>query len=97
VGAGQAAVSVLAVAGDFFFQAEDGIRDFHVTGVQTCALPISCMSTSTAPERVGCRRRNSFARASPFPIGSGGTCAWTCSVQNLSTAVVMSAMTSAYW
>src|SRR5690606_27609000 len=24
----------------FFFQAEDGIRDFHVTGVQTCALPI---------------------------------------------------------
>src|SRR5690606_41088729 len=24
-----------------FFQAEDGIRDFHVTGVQTCALPIS--------------------------------------------------------
>src|SRR5436309_9585959 len=26
----------------FFFQAEDGIRDFHVTGVQTCALPISC-------------------------------------------------------
>src|SRR5690625_7929779 len=26
---------------DFFFQAEDGIRDGHVTGVQTCALPIS--------------------------------------------------------
>src|SRR5690606_40872362 len=25
----------------FFFQAEAGIRDFHVTGVQTCALPIS--------------------------------------------------------
>src|SRR5690606_40692607 len=25
----------------FFFHAEDGIRDFHVTGVQTCALPIS--------------------------------------------------------
>src|SRR5690606_41171843 len=25
----------------FFFQAEDGIRDFHVPGVQTCALPIS--------------------------------------------------------
>src|SRR5690606_39340430 len=25
---------------DFFFQAEDGIRHFHVTGVQTCALPI---------------------------------------------------------
>src|SRR5690606_40657026 len=25
----------------FFFKAEDGIRDVHVTGVQTCALPIS--------------------------------------------------------
>src|SRR5690606_14413395 len=25
----------------FFFRAEDGIRDFHVTGVQTCALPIA--------------------------------------------------------
>src|SRR5690606_39607732 len=25
----------------YFFQAEDCIRDFHVTGVQTCALPIS--------------------------------------------------------
>src|SRR5439155_8629925 len=25
----------------FFFQAEDGIRDGHMTGVQTCALPIS--------------------------------------------------------
>src|SRR5690606_39660927 len=28
----------------FFFQAEDGIRDFHVTGVQTCALPIYMFS-----------------------------------------------------
>src|SRR5690606_40595359 len=30
----------------FFFQAEDGIRDFHVTGVQTCALPISIYNFS---------------------------------------------------
>src|SRR5256885_13676936 len=28
----------------FFFQAEDGIRDYKVTGVQTCALPISVLS-----------------------------------------------------
>src|SRR2546421_1232569 len=28
----------------FFFQAEDGIRDLIVTGVQTCALPISSQS-----------------------------------------------------
>ena len=27
----------------FFFQAEDGIRDWSVTGVQTCALPICCL------------------------------------------------------
>src|SRR2546427_6723123 len=31
----------------FFFQAEDGIRDLTVTGVQTCALPISHGSLST--------------------------------------------------
>src|SRR5690606_40753594 len=29
-----------------FFQAEDGIRVFHVTGVQTCALPILIVRTS---------------------------------------------------
>src|SRR5204863_5604204 len=28
----------------FFFQAEDGIRDLYVTGVQTCALPISALA-----------------------------------------------------
>src|SRR5215510_15995042 len=32
----------------FFFQAEDGIRDGHVTGVQTCALPISTSLPSDA-------------------------------------------------
>src|SRR5690606_39507905 len=31
----------------FFFQAEDGIRDFHVTGVQTCALPILDRASTT--------------------------------------------------
>src|SRR5215208_1733824 len=35
----------------FFFQAEDGIRDGHVTGVQTCALPISMVDI----EAVYCR------------------------------------------
>ena len=33
-------LSVLCIV-CFFFQAEDGIRDWSVTGVQTCALPIS--------------------------------------------------------
>src|SRR5260370_17179482 len=32
----------------FFFQAEDGIRDSSVTGVQTCALPISAASGTAA-------------------------------------------------
>src|SRR2546430_3204682 len=31
-----------------FFQAEDGIRDLTVTGVQTCALPISSISRATS-------------------------------------------------
>src|SRR5256885_7829392 len=30
----------------FFFQAEDGIRDYKVTGVQTCALPISAQDVA---------------------------------------------------
>src|SRR5882672_12533096 len=33
----------------FFFQAEDGIRDHCVTGVQTCALPISWRATVKVP------------------------------------------------
>src|SRR5439155_3822511 len=50
----------------FFFQAEDGIRDGHVTGVQTCALPISAprrrwvssgrCSDRSPGSRSGCRR-----------------------------------------
>src|SRR5256885_9085443 len=32
----------ISCSSSFFFQAEDGIRDYKVTGVQTCALPISC-------------------------------------------------------
>src|SRR5690606_21135072 len=35
----------------FFFQAEDGIRDFHVTGVQTCALPICAASSRKSASR----------------------------------------------
>src|SRR2546430_11508702 len=35
----------------FFFQAEDGIRDLTVTGVQTCALPICIRKSVGARER----------------------------------------------
>src|SRR6266478_8947419 len=36
----------------FFFQAEDGIRDLTVTGVQTCALPILAMACQTTSSGV---------------------------------------------
>ena len=36
----------------FFFQAEDGIRDWSVTGVQTCALPISDHFAGAAADEV---------------------------------------------
>src|SRR5690625_7559662 len=36
----------------FFFQAEDGIRDGHVTGVQTCALPIYFLDIGRAASDV---------------------------------------------
>src|SRR5690606_40715197 len=45
----------------FFFQAEDGIRDFHVTGVQTCALPISKASNDLHPPCQRC----SFSLSEP--------------------------------
>src|SRR2546430_15443930 len=35
----------------FFFQAEDGIRDLTVTGVQTCALPILALNNRRGPLR----------------------------------------------
>src|SRR5699024_11743443 len=47
-----------------FFQADDGIRDRNVTGVQTCALPISASSSSVPPARtlVAARTEPSSAR-----------------------------------
>src|SRR5256886_8491033 len=47
---------ILHVLFFFFFQAEDGIRDLTVTGVQTCALPISSRA-GPPPRRPPCRRR----------------------------------------
>src|SRR5205085_6724958 len=58
----------------FFFQAEDGIRDLTVTGVQTCALPIStraalCGPPQTATVRTG-RRGSPAARTPQVVSGS---------------------------
>src|SRR5260370_6817263 len=60
----------------FFFQGEDGIRDSSVTGVQTCALPISLAAATPLPAGDGflsqsitpwadaeARRRGTDARA----------------------------------
>src|SRR2546430_4474671 len=41
----------------FFFQAEDGIRDLTVTGVQTCALPISITLRTSTGRWVSLMRR----------------------------------------
>src|SRR6266536_2882132 len=75
----------------FFFQAEDGIREPLVTGVQTCALPISGPSDSGtaigAPpvsKRVGSHhppaRPDGEARPtaprSPYPLGARRALAW---------------------
>src|SRR5256885_9121934 len=53
----------------FFFQAEDGIRDYKVTGVQTCALPIFGVTAAArlaSHERVAGRVRQR-ANAERFP------------------------------
>src|SRR5690606_37651160 len=47
----------------FFFQAEDGIRDFHVTGVQTCALPISAPGSRSRGKR-GIQPSKNWGKAS---------------------------------
>src|SRR5207237_9350766 len=56
----------------FFFQAEDGIRDSSVTGVQTCALPISRASASWA---LVCaepgERKSSFLSTAGFAPSAG--------------------------
>src|SRR6266508_5516786 len=57
------------MVGFFFFQAEDGIRDGHVTGVQTCALPIS----STGPATLTIR---ALTGLSPNWMMSGAYAVW---------------------
>src|SRR2546430_13018216 len=47
----------------FFFQAEDGIRDLTVTGVQTCALPISAWAHRRCGRRFGLRRPRTADRS----------------------------------
>src|SRR5260221_1801117 len=63
----------------FFFQAEDGIRDHCVTGVQTCALPISLVQVRSPTslvmpdwslQRVMCRNWLLASRSSSMILNS---------------------------
>src|SRR5205807_4882673 len=56
-----------------FFQAEDGIRDYKVTGVQTCALPISAECRSP---RVTAERKSPFYLPQRFWL-RGNSSTWT--------------------
>src|SRR5258708_31196258 len=51
----------------FFFQAEDGIRDDLVTGVQTCALPISCAAANGPSRAPSCWTSCSAIRTAAPP------------------------------
>src|SRR5690606_40341680 len=53
----------------FFFRAEVGIRDFHVTGVQTCALPISLRGL--AEGLIDRAKIDAVARSAGFPVAGG--------------------------
>src|SRR5690349_23127498 len=53
----------------FFFQAEDGIRDLYVTGVQTCALPI-CTCGLTEPTAPATTRTTTRTPASTRVVGT---------------------------
>src|SRR6266496_5463834 len=56
----------------FFFQAEDGIRDLYVTGVQTCALPILEQATAEVVARHRTARFAAASRAADLCCGIGG-------------------------
>src|SRR5215204_4534006 len=66
----------------FFFQAEDGIRHHCVTGVQTCALPISPSSSSSSsrrsrPSLAGTRPDRSMVRSEERRVGKECRSRWT--------------------
>src|SRR5256886_10235374 len=67
----------------FFFQAEDGIRDLTVTGVQTCALPIYGAGPNTCPAAV---MPSCFASPQNLPALAGSLSGFTVTVTCAQTA-----------
>src|SRR2546429_5956935 len=69
-----------AVCNFFFFQAEDGIRDVAVTGVQTCALPISLIlrayPDTNCKKPVGCTGGSDFVWTHTKEFGNKTRGAW---------------------
>src|SRR5687768_18284841 len=77
------AYKLWASARFFFFQAEDGIRDVAVTGVQTCALPIFAMPRPAArpppagrPSRAP-RAPKRLGRSEERRVGKEGRSRWS--------------------
>src|SRR5207245_6653888 len=68
----------------FFFQAEDGIRDATVTGVQTCALPIcsrarrDCLARSARKSSRTCFGHRAASTRSGFASPFGSKCTGRC-------------------
>src|SRR5438046_5536036 len=67
----------------FFFQAEDGIRDWSVTGVQTCALPISLSMPSLgsptcwSPTRRASAQKRQRSRSEERRVGKECRSRWS--------------------
>src|SRR5256885_5468455 len=76
----------------FFFQAEDGIRDYKVTGVQTCALPISsrarrCWRRSSAAAWTRTPSIRAMRRSRISSPGASSECGSRCTVREGRTEI----------
>src|SRR5256885_10482277 len=56
----------------FFFQAEDGIRDYKVTGVQTCALPISSLNLASNDNKIYRKKKMEYIGMPFYSASVGG-------------------------
>src|SRR2546430_7601386 len=67
---------ILRVFFFFFFQAEDGIRDLTVTGVQTCALPILPLAAWAAGTSAGWVESASFLKLRELSVAFTAPATW---------------------